>query len=84
MGVRNSRIQDEVRANGARPRSQLDKAGAWSGSCLGCWGQSQVLLSARWESKSKPGVAPQLTGTEEGGAQISLDVHHSRGRGSQR
>ena len=57
-GVRNSRIQDEVRANGARPRSQLDEAGAWSGSCLGCWGQSQVPLSARWESKSKAGVAP--------------------------
>lgn len=46
VGVRNSRIQDEVRANGARPRSQLDEAGVWSGSCLGCWGQSQVPLSA--------------------------------------
>ena len=53
MGVRNSRIQDEARANGAIPRSQRDETGAWSGSWLGCWGQSQVPLSARWESQVK-------------------------------
>ena len=33
--------------------------------------------------KSKPAVAPQLTGMGEGGAQISLDVRHSREAGSQ-